>query len=269
MEYLIVENEIYAKEKLKSMVQEIRPDAILAGESGTIEDTVNLIEHLKKTPDLIFLDIELDDGNCFEIFRRTDAKSPVIFTTAYDNYMLQAFKENGIAYLLKPILKEDLAHALDKLERLKGLSSENQASARMENRRWRQRLLIVNGDQYSFVNVSEIAYLLSEDKYVFAILKSGKRQLTEIGSLADALPCLDRHQFFSNSKKSDYQHRIHRKSSKTFQRTVESNPFRPWRENGDHGQCGPQARFFGMDGRQTIKPMLFLCIKALFPTSGV
>ncbi len=200
MEYLIVENEIYAKEKLKSMVQEIRPDAILAGESGTIEDTVNLIEHLKKTPDLIFLDIELDDGNCFEIFRRTDVKSPVIFTTAYDNYMLQAFKENGIAYLLKPILKEDLAHALDKLERLKGLSSENQASARMENRRWRQRLLIVNGDQYSFVNVSEIAYLLSEDKYVFAILKSGKRQLTEIGSLADALPCLDRHQFFQTAR---------------------------------------------------------------------
>lgn len=200
MEYIIVENEIYAKEKLKSMVQEIRPDAILAGESGTIEDTVNLIEHLKKTPDLIFLDIELDDGNCFEIFRRTDVKSPVIFTTAYDNYMLQAFKENGIAYLLKPILKEDLAHALDKLERLKGLSSENQASARMENRRWRQRLLIVNGDQYSFVNVSEIAYLLSEDKYVFAILKSGKRQLTEIGSLADALPCLDRHQFFQTAR---------------------------------------------------------------------
>lgn len=200
MEYLIVENEIYAKEKLKSMVQEIRPDAILAGESGTIEDTVNLIEHLKKTPGLIFLDIELDDGNCFEIFRRTDVKSPVIFTTAYDNYMLQAFKENGIAYLLKPILKEDLAHALDKLERLKGLSSENQASARMENRRWRQRLLIVNGDQYSFVNVSEIAYLLSEDKYVFAILKSGKRQLTEIGSLADALPCLDRHQFFQTAR---------------------------------------------------------------------
>ncbi len=200
MEYLIVENEIYAKEKLKSMVQEIRPDAILAGESGTIEDTVNLIEHLKKTPDLIFLDIELDDGNCFEIFRRTDVKSPVIFTTAYDNYMLQAFKENGIAYLLKPVLKEDLAHALDKLERLKGLSSENQASARMENRRWRQRLLIVNGDQYSFVNVSEIAYLLSEDKYVFAILKSGKRQLTEIGSLADALPCLDRHQFFQTAR---------------------------------------------------------------------
>lgn len=114
--------------------------------------------------------------------------------------MLQAFKENGIAYLLKPILKEDLAHALDKLERLKGLSSENQASARMENRRWRQRLLIVNGDQYSFVNVSEIAYLLSEDKYVFAILKSGKRQLTEIGSLADALPCLDRHQFFQTAR---------------------------------------------------------------------
>lgn len=61
-------------------------------------------------------------------------------------------------------------------------------------------MLIVNGDQYSFVNVSEIAYLLSEDKYVFAILKSGKRQLTEIGSLADALPCLDRHQFFQTAR---------------------------------------------------------------------
>ena len=117
MNYIIIENEAFALENLKQTVARLRTDYNLTFTAESIEDAV---EYLRMHPniDLIFMDIELVDGNCFEIFRQVKVETPVIFTTAYDDFAIQAFQVNSIDYLLKPIGDEALGAALDKLERL-------------------------------------------------------------------------------------------------------------------------------------------------------
>src|SRR6266540_1749610 len=118
MNILIVEDEELAVRKLKSVVAEVDPSAEVVGDCDSIESTVDWLNN-HPTPDLILMDIELADGQSFEIFEKTDVKSTVIFTTSYDEYALKAFKVNSIDYLLKPVQKEDLQAALEKLKNLK------------------------------------------------------------------------------------------------------------------------------------------------------
>ena len=117
MTVLIVEDEELAVEKLEHMVAEIEKEAELVGSISSIKGT---IEWLNKNdaPDIILLDIELSDGQSFEIFKQTEVESTVIFTTSYDEYASKAFKVNSIDYLLKPVQKEDLKAAFDKYKKL-------------------------------------------------------------------------------------------------------------------------------------------------------
>src|SRR6188768_158770 len=111
---LIIEDEDLAARKLKKLVQEIDPDLRCSNVTDSIESSVHWLETTDTLPDLILMDIELADGQSFEIFSRTEIKCPVIFTTAYDEFALKAFKVNSIDYLLKPIKKEELESALSK-----------------------------------------------------------------------------------------------------------------------------------------------------------
>ncbi|MDD3078620.1 MAG: response regulator [Paludibacter sp.] len=108
MEILIVEDEPQTASMLKSIVLKLRPDAVIRDISDSIESTVSILQHRQNQPDLIFMDIQLADGLSFEIFSLVEVKSPVVFCTAYDQYMLEAFKTNGIEYLLKPVKEEDV-----------------------------------------------------------------------------------------------------------------------------------------------------------------
>ena len=112
MNALIVEDEELAVRKLRKLLQEVAPDLVVEGVTASIEDTVEWFEARRAAgqpePDLIFLDIELADGQSFEIFERTPVRSTVIFTTSYDEYALQAFKINSIDYLLKPVQRDEL-----------------------------------------------------------------------------------------------------------------------------------------------------------------
>jgi DNA-binding LytR/AlgR family response regulator len=112
---LIVENEKPAADKLIRLLQNIDKDIIIAGVIETVEGTVNWLQS-NSYPDLMLVDIQLDDGLCFEIFDTIKVDTPVIFTTAYDEYLLQAFKVNSIDYLLKPIEVDALHKALDKFK---------------------------------------------------------------------------------------------------------------------------------------------------------
>src|ERR1044072_9995507 len=118
MKILIVEDEELAVKKIKKTLSEVDETATIVGVADSIMATVDWLEN-NPSPDLILMDIELSDGQSFEIFSRVPVKSSVVFTTSYDEYALKAFKVNSIDYLLKPIQKEELEAALDKYRDLK------------------------------------------------------------------------------------------------------------------------------------------------------
>src|SRR5688500_1166504 len=118
MKILIVEDEELAVKKLTKTVNAIDESAEIIGVSDSIKSTVEWLEN-NPDPDLILMDIELADGQSFEIFNLTQVKSPVIFTTSYDEYALKAFKVNSIDYLLKPVQKDELQSALNKYRKMK------------------------------------------------------------------------------------------------------------------------------------------------------
>ena len=115
--YAIIENEEYAKRMLEHSISTLRPDYRLVFTSDNIADTVDWLAS-RADVDLIFMDIELDDGNCFDIFNQVHVDTPVIFTTAYDDYAIKAFKVNSVDYLLKPVKQSELQTALTKMEAL-------------------------------------------------------------------------------------------------------------------------------------------------------
>lgn len=117
MRILIVEDETAAARNLQSMLLQLEPSAEIAGVTESVVDTVEWLAD-NQAPDLIFMDIHIADGESFRIFESTDVGAPIVFTTAYDRYALEAFKVNSIDYLLKPLKEADLQRALDKWRRL-------------------------------------------------------------------------------------------------------------------------------------------------------
>src|SRR5215203_6534148 len=118
MKILIVEDEELAVKKLKKTLMSVDETATVVGETDSIKSTVSWLQS-NPSPDLIFMDIELADGQSFEIFNHAQVKSPVIFVTSYDEFALKAFKVNSVDYLLKPVQKEDLHAALEKYKEIR------------------------------------------------------------------------------------------------------------------------------------------------------
>src|SRR5919107_5430356 len=128
MKILIVEDEDLAVKKLKKTLFSVDESATVVGEADSIKSTVNWLQS-NPAPDLILMDIELADGQSFEIFNHIEVKSPVIFITSYDEYALKAFKVNSVDYLLKPVQKEDLQAALDKYRQMKKMYAADKETA--------------------------------------------------------------------------------------------------------------------------------------------
>ena len=169
MKYLIIEDEDPAALRLEKMISEIIPDSEMTGHLVSVKSA---IEYLKKNahPELIFLDIQLADGISFEIFKSVTPECPVIFTTAYDQYAVQAFKVNSIDYLLKPIKREELTDAIAKFQKGKSKSQvENFDYARLaemlKNKSdFQRRFLIRFGDTIKAIEVKDVAYFYTENK---------------------------------------------------------------------------------------------------------
>ena len=117
MKVLIIEDETAAARNLQSMLETLEPDIEVVGITESIVDTVEWFAE-NNTPDIVFMDIHIADGESFRIFDSVDITAPIIFTTAYDQYALEAFKVNSIDYLLKPLKEEELQRALDKWRRI-------------------------------------------------------------------------------------------------------------------------------------------------------
>lgn len=180
MKILIVEDEDLAVKKIRKTLQSVDDQAVIAGVTDSIKSTVEWLEQ-HDAPDLILMDIELADGQSFEIFQLTDVKSPVIFTTSYDEYALKAFKVNSIDYLLKPVQKEELEAALGKYKKMQVQFGPKEAvpeeekldsllkelRQRLQPKEYRQRFLVKQGQKLVSVEIGEIAYFFSDGRLNF------------------------------------------------------------------------------------------------------
>ena len=177
MNYLIIEDEQHNADLLKSMVTKCDNTANLLAVLPSIQDSVEWL-HSNLHPDIIFMDIRLEDGLSFEIYKQVNIQSPVIFTTAYDEYALQAFKVYGVAYLLKPIVQEELEEALRKVYEFRPLISNEDVSdimnmLRTKEKKYKSRFLLHYRESYKIILVEEIDYVYLDLKIVHFKLLDG------------------------------------------------------------------------------------------------
>lgn len=178
MKCLIVEDERFAYEELKRMMAELRPGYSLEKRTKTVIDTIAFLK--TSAVDLILMDIRLADGNCFEIFNHVEVATPVIFTTAYDEHAIKAFKLNSIDYLLKPFNEKELEAALAKFENIFHKHSYKTDPKNFEQimyAKTKNRFLISKGDNYHYIETMDIAHFYSEEGVVFLHTFHNKRYI--------------------------------------------------------------------------------------------
>ena len=181
---LIVEDESLAAQKLMRQLADITPPVEVVRWVPSAGEAVAFLR--QQAVDLIFLDIQLQDGLSFQVFEQVDLATPVIFTTAYDEYAIQAFRVNSIDYLLKPFTLADVQQAVDKYRRLQQAQAslpDYQALARLLAQQappaWRERFMVTVGEQIRSIPVAEVAYLFAAQKYVFLVRHDGGQHIVD------------------------------------------------------------------------------------------
>ena len=207
MRVLIVEDEPIAAERLQYLLKSCEPDVQIIDQLDSVEDTVSFFRSNRKV-DLLLLDIQLADGKCFEIFSKVGIDTPIIFTTAFDEYAIQAFKVRSIDYLLKPIQQSDLQQALHKFKKvssstvlsfddiavLKSLLSENKKT-------FKERFVIKSGNRLQYKLTSEVAYFYADGKTNYLVSKKENRKYLIDHTLEELESTLDPNLFFRISRK--------------------------------------------------------------------
>jgi DNA-binding LytR/AlgR family response regulator len=198
MKILIIEDEIRAVSQLQSMLKACDFRFELLEIIDTVEEAVQWFEQ-NDTPDLVFMDIQLADGLSFEIFQKTTVKAPIIFTTAFDQYAIQAFKVNSVDYLLKPIQKDDLKGALDKFlqsNNAAGLDAAilKQLLGDLQVPTERGGILVKSGNGFVQLKVSDLCYCYSEDSITFGVTLSKRFVIEE--TIDELFGTLDHSRFF-------------------------------------------------------------------------
>ncbi len=176
---VIIEDEEANSDRLQRMILNLRNNYKILAVISSIEKSVDWLLS-NDSPDLIFMDIRLLDGNSFEIFNQVELVCPVIFTTAYDEFAIKAFKFNSIDYLLKPIQKDELEFAIKKFEVLESSNSVRTLSltkllAIFDKKEFRTRFLVSYKDGFKRINVESIAFFYSEFGSTYALLFDGKK----------------------------------------------------------------------------------------------
>lgn len=178
MNIVIIEDETAAAKNLTRMIASVTPEARIVEVLESVEDSIEYFGKERQDIDLVFMDIHLADGDSFRIFDHVAIDVPIIFTTAYDQYALQAFKVNSIDYLLKPFQEQDLRHALDKLSRLSAADRtrrhtgiERMAAARNETSR---TILVRFKDRIIPVGIESIAFFYTFSEKVSLTTLSGE-----------------------------------------------------------------------------------------------
>lgn len=203
MNAIIIEDENLSAQRLEGMLKKCDPGIQIVATLPSVADSVQWLRR-HDAPDLVFMDIHLEDDLCFKIFELAPLTSPVIFTTAYDEYMIKAFKVNSIDYLLKPINAEELAAAVDQFKALKAQFAKPDIDTLLQyigrrNPEYKTRFMITVGAKIRSIEVKDIAYFYSQEKLTFMVTKDGQNLPIDF-SLDKLTALLDPREFFRVSR---------------------------------------------------------------------
>lgn len=195
MNVLIVEDEELSAERLQNLIRNIDPAIKVLGIIPSVFETIAYLQNKALTqPDLIFLDIHLEDDNGFRIIESQELMIPIIFTTAFDDYLLRAFKVHSIDYLLKPLNPLELQASLNKFKKIRSIGSQHsEESAQLD--KYKDRFLVTAGSRMFTFKTSEIAYFMIEERATFLRLFDGRHFAVEY-SLEKLTQMLDPDEFF-------------------------------------------------------------------------
>ena len=199
MKTAIIEDEVFAARRLENMIKEIDHSIEIVAKLESVKESVEWFRS-NKQPDLIFLDIQLEDDLSFAIFEQVAVQSKIIFTTAFDEYALKAFKHNSIDYLLKPINKEELEQAIEKYrtwnqERPQIVDGSLLRELLRPQPAYKERFLVTVGDKLKYINVQDVAYFFSLSGITFVVMHSGSQYSLDF-SLDNTKEMLDPKEFF-------------------------------------------------------------------------
>ncbi len=201
MNAVIIEDEKAAVRNLITLLADVAPEIQVISTLDSIAESVDWFRH-NQAPDLVFMDIHLADGSCFEIFEQTELSCPIIFTTAYDEYALRAFKVNSIDYLLKPIRQNDIKRAVDKLQSLRPTASEqaidyNHFIKLIRNQvTYKTHFLVpLKGDKLLPLSTDMILFFYIQEGMVKAVVEGGK-EYTFTQTLDELAESINPNQFF-------------------------------------------------------------------------
>jgi DNA-binding LytR/AlgR family response regulator len=202
MNVIIIEDELLAQAKLEKMLTSLDTTIQIAAKLSSVKETLQWLSE-NVAPDVAFVDIQLSDDHSFEIFRKFPAQFPVIFTTAFDKYLLESFEFNSIDYLLKPITEEKLKRSLSKLKKLEQhfvqgnlLKLIHHAS----NQVVKERIVAKKGTEFVALSLDEVAFFFSEHRIVFVRDFSGHQYMVD-KNLGELEENLDQKKFFRINRK--------------------------------------------------------------------
>jgi len=253
MNILIIEDEPLAAERLEELLLKSDPSIKVIGKCDSVKRSVKwLMEN--PLPDILFLDIQLGDGVSFEIFDQVDVDCPVIFTTAFDAYAIEAFKLNSIGYLLKPVKPDQLKSVIDKYKAspyfINNTSSSQQQIAldqirQLLTREYKRRFLIKTGLHIRSIPVEEILYFFSLEKATYVMIISHKTVLFD-HTLEQLEKLLDPSMFF----------RINRKYIVSFNAIIDMVTFSHYKVKIKLQNCSDEDIFVSRDRMQDFKDWL-------------
>ncbi|HEY0896734.1 MAG TPA: LytTR family DNA-binding domain-containing protein [Sphingobacteriaceae bacterium] len=173
MKLLIIEDELLTAERLASLVAAYDKTIEITACIPSVSDAITWLKE-NEEPDLILMDIHLEDGDCFQIFEQVNIATPVIFTTAFDEYMVKAFKVNSIDYLMKPVDYDEFVSAMEKYKNVRSHYQETSYGALLKTvqqpeEHYKDRFLISNGTRLRTVEIPEVKYFLCRDKITFLV----------------------------------------------------------------------------------------------------
>lgn len=210
MKVLIVEDELPAAERLTYLLQQLDATIEVIDVLDSIEDTVNRLSN-EPLPDLIFMDIELADGQSFRIFEQVEIQVPVIFATAYDQYAIKAFKVNGLDYLLKPIDVNELSGALERFKSQRLIETPldakllQQLISQSQKATYKGRFLVKVGEQLKYIPIQQIAYFHFDNGGVHLVVHTNRSYAVDY-SLDQLIELLDPREFFRINRKVILNH---------------------------------------------------------------
>lgn len=199
MKILIIEDELPAAEKLQRYLKKYDPSIEILGTMTSVAASAEWFSNQDSKPDVLFMDIQLSDGISFEIFDLAEIACPIIFTTAHDDYALDAFKVNSIDYILKPITYTEVSKALKKLDALSKqlvhISTVPGLLASLQSRKKKDRFLVKRGNLIHSIKTNDIQLFYAEGRTVFLVTMENQRYIIDY-NLSDLEDLLDKSEFY-------------------------------------------------------------------------